>query len=321
MKSYDICDLEEISARSSDFKKRFENHDILIAGVTGFVGSWLLASLDYMNREEFRFRVTGIARNISREYREQFPKVRFVESDVSHNLNYIHLSPQLVFNAATPSTPSHGGIDVRQVLDAATKGTQNLINVCLANEKATLINLSSGIATKRIEDKDLILTDIKDAYLEGKRRSEAAVLEADQQGHIFGKNLRLYSFAGPGISLHDHFAVGNFLRDAVNGQPIKINGNPQTKRSYMYPVDLVTSILRASLAQQQSDFEIGSTTPVTIIELAQLINEVTGNSGLIQNSYFGPPDEYYPHEASSICKSSISLEESISRWSKWIKRD
>lgn len=319
MKSYDIKDLEEISAQNSDFKIKYENHEILIAGVTGFVGSWLLASLDYMNRERNIFQITGVARNIFREYREKFPSVKFVETDVSHNLKNVLDSPQLIFNAATPSIPSHGGIDARQVLDAAAKGTQNLIDICSSNEKATFINLSSGIVTKRKEDLDLVLTDIKDAYLEGKRRSEAAVIKATQSGYVFGKNLRLYSFAGPGISLQDHFAVGNFVRDAVNGQPITINGNPATKRSYMYPVDLVASILRSSLDRQQGHFEIGSTVPLRIIELAHLINKVTGNSGINQKSYFGPPDEYYPHEVQDVCKSAISLEESIIRWSKWIK--
>ena len=321
-KSYDIEDLQSISTSSDSFIEKFSNSRILVAGASGFVGSWIISSLDYMNKNlAANIQVIGIARKISEDFATSFPQVTFVESSISEASFQLDFAPDCVFNAATPSTPMHGGGDPKQVLAAATIGTRNLLRVCEQSAKATFVNLSSGIVTKRAEEVSLDLSSIKDSYLKGKRISEELVGNADSEGKIQGKNLRLYAFAGPGISLVDHFAVGNFMNDALNHKPIHIKGNPATRRSYLYPTDLVANIFSAAASPIDRSIELGSNTDVSIHEIANLVNEVTGNNGVYQSPKYGPPDSYFPSKNQLLISQRVNLESAIAKWFYWLEKN
>ena len=266
-------------------------------------------------------KVIGIARNPDQNFIEAFSDIQFISADISKASFDFEAKPECIFNAAPPSSPSHGGGEPKQVMDAATTGTQNLINIAAGASKPIFINLSSGIVTKRCDDHNLDTDNIKDSYLEGKRRSEELLKIASFNEIVIGRNLRLYAFAGPGISLVDHFAVGNFVHDALQNSPIKINGNPETRRSYLYPTDLMVNIFAATTNPPAEDFEIGSFFDYSMHDLAILINQVTGNAGISQASKYGDPDVYFPKTGALIADQRVSLESAISRWVSWLKKD
>jgi dTDP-glucose 4,6-dehydratase len=223
----------------------------------------------------------------------------------------------LIINAATPSVPNHGGNDSTQILNSAINGTENLVALAEEN-KCFFLNLSSGIVSKRLGDIELDLTSAGDAYLYGKRESEKIVAIANQQGRIAGINLRLYAFAGPGISLKDHFAVGNFLNDARERRPISIKGNPETKRSYLYPTDLVSNVVASVTSRSSQTLEIGSHLQVSMQQLAGLVNEVTGNKGINKSADYGAADAYFPVANNLLREPLVDLKSAILRWNKWL---
>jgi nucleoside-diphosphate-sugar epimerase len=320
IRPYDIDDLAEISSLAGGFMDKFSNSNVLVAGATGFVGSWIISSIDHMNRyHNTNIHVSAISRNFNQDFISAFPDTKVMALDISKAFIFDIPGPDCVFNAATPSSPSHGGEVSHQVLEAATLGTTNLIEICAPEKKTRFINLSSGIVTKRKNDILKNLEDVKNAYLAGKRRSEDLVSQATSKGLISGKNLRLYAFAGPGISLVDHFAVGNFMNDAVNGRPISIKGNPATLRSYLYPTDMIVNIFNCAAKDSLNEIEIGSHEPVSMHRLAETVNEVTGNSGIMQQPDYGPADEYIPKLGATEVTKSVSLPEALSRWNHWLR--
>ena len=320
MKRYEQSDLEEIAHNSHSFLSSFSEKKIFIAGATGFVGSWLVSFFDFANKNlGTGFEVTALARTRDHDFEANFSGVKFLQGDVA-NLDLGHyFNPDLIINAATPSVPKRGGEDVIQILNASIKGTENLIHSCSDKKKPVFINLSSGIVTKRAKDLTLDLSVPKDAYLHGKRVSEGLVSEAIADEKICGKNLRLYAFAGPGISMSDHFAVGNFLEDAILGRSINIKGNPATVRSYLYPTDLIVNLLNQVEDSGIENVELGSTARITMLDLALTINRVTGNSGITQSTVFGAVDEYAPELKKNSVTQTVDLEESICRWINWLK--
>jgi dTDP-glucose 4,6-dehydratase len=320
MKRYEQSDLEEIARNSDPFLSSYSGKKIFIAGATGFVGSWLVSFFDFTNRNlGTGFEVTALARTINQDFETNFSGVRFLQGDLA-NLDFGRgFNPNLIINAATPSVPKRGGEDVFQILKGSIEGTENLIRACSGDKKPVFLNLSSGIVSKRAEDFSLDLSVPKDAYLHGKRVSEAVVSKAIADGKIFGKNLRLYAFAGPGISLSDHFAVGNFLADAGAGRPINIKGNPATVRSYLYPTDLIINLLNQSLDHSHENIDLGSLARITMLDLALTINWVTGNSGINVPTAIGAVDDYAPEMTIKHVIQNVHIEESICRWFNWLQ--
>jgi dTDP-glucose 4,6-dehydratase len=318
-KPYFSSDLEEICLESEQFLSQFKNKSILVAGATGFIGSWLIASFEHMNlTRQANIKVVALSRrgNINGT---KTTATHHLLLDVGKNAINYPCDFDCIFNAITPSSSHHGGLDPDQVLGASINGTTNLLQLAEKSSNAFFINLSSGIVTKRLTDTDLNLDKPRDAYLLGKRRAEELVQNAIQAGRVQGKNLRLYAFAGPGIPLDQHFAVGNFMSNAKNREPIQIKGNPKTARSYLYPTDLVINILRSTVESTDSLLEVGSRVPVSMYELAKLVNHVTGNHGIIQHEDYGDPDEYFPNLAIGEGRELIPVAEGLNRWYRWLQ--
>ena len=130
--------------------------------------------------------------------------------------------------------------------------------------------------------------------------------------------LRLYAFAGPGIPLDQHFAVGNFIRDALDLGFIEIKGNPKTQRSYMYPSDLSKHILQSLVSDDVKTREVGSSDVVTIAELARVISENVNKAALGSGDDSIMANSYYPKTIDLLAQ-TIDLQESIKKWENWLR--
>jgi dTDP-glucose 4,6-dehydratase len=127
---------------------------------------------------------------------------------------------------------------------------------------------------------------------------------------------------GPNLPTDAHFAIGNFLQDSLLGRPILINGNPSTRRSYLYPTDLTVWILNLMANPVNIPMNIGSDNPVEIGSLADLIADLTGSRSFRYTDPFAEVTNYVPDV--SVAKQvlgneiTVSLEEGIRRWTKWL---
>ncbi|MCM2305836.1 MAG: NAD(P)-dependent oxidoreductase [Sulfuritalea sp.] len=113
------------------------------------------------------------------------------------------------------------------------------------------------------------------AYGNGKRLIEQMCALTPEVNTVIA---RCFAFIGPHLPLDARFAAGNFLRDALAGGPIVINGDGSPVRSYLYAADLVIWLLTLLLkGQPNRAYNVGSDRAISLAELATEIATECGN--------------------------------------------
>jgi nucleoside-diphosphate-sugar epimerase len=86
---------------------------------------------------------------------------------------------------------------------------------------------------------------------------------------------RLFTFTGARLKW-GNFAIGNFIRDGIKGDTIRVLGNGETVRSYMYGSDLGVWLWAMLLDSVQGAYDVGSPYAVKMRDLARMIAERCG---------------------------------------------
>lgn len=111
---------------------------------------------------------------------------------------------------------------------------------------------------------------------EAKRSSELLTTVYSEKFDIQTTVARCFSFVGPYLPLDIHYAVGNFIRNAVTAQPILIKGNSRAERSYMYAADLTVWLWKILFSGKNTEiYNVGSEYGVSIAELANVVSKLS----------------------------------------------
>jgi dTDP-glucose 4,6-dehydratase len=322
-------DIKEIISKSQTSLDSLSKSEILIAGGTGFVGRWLVTTLIEASKI-YNIKIHLLVRN--REKASEF------FSNVNNaNLQFLPVDREVqlkslthIIHAATPSTPSTGGSDSIYTFDVATQMAERLIEIAGDNKTPTFVHLSSGAVygEKPLREREIIENEEiegspQNLYATAKIEIERQVLIAHNAGLISGANPRLFAFTGPGIALDAHFAIGNFMRDAMNGNPIFISGNPDTMRTYLHPVDMTHWLLAALANPSLETTHIGSEIGYTIEEIARIVASEFGVKADVRGDSGIPPNFYLPSTTQTKKRlnvgETIALPEAVSRWRRWLE--
>ncbi len=265
---------------------------IFITGGTGFIGSWLL---EYLYRKSLEHspavKLLVLSRNpkgflAANPHYASWPSLRMIEGDV-RNLDSLDVAADWVLHGATPASRDLNDSAPLDMIDIIARGTENVLKFAGRCGAKRFLFLSSGLAygaqpvelEKLAENQmgRLDALDPKAAYGNAKHFAEHLCM---QHGQAFGFEVciaRLFAFVGPLLPLDAHFAVGNFLRDALAGRTIRIQGDGTPLRTYLHAADLARWLLTLlALGRAGEIYNVGSDEIVSIRELAERVGGLCG---------------------------------------------
>lgn len=283
-------DLQEVVAQVGPLWNRLRGSRIFLTGGTGFFGLWLAESFLEANRS------LGLGAELLVLTRDRAaflckhphlagnPALGFHQGDV-RGFEYPPGHFDWVIHAATPVVPLATPEAAWETLDTILAGTRHVLDFAAQAKPRRLLFTSSGaVYGQQPEDLQGFPEDWHgapdplmpaSAYGEGKRAAEA-LCSCHAAVHGYESRIaRCFAFVGPGLSLDGHFAIGNFIRDALSGRRPMPRGNPATVRSYLYASDLATWLWTLLLADDAPVVvNVGSGEAVTLAQLADSVSRV-----------------------------------------------
>lgn len=271
----------------------------LVTGGAGFVGSHLAERLlekdiDVICLDNF---VTGTPENVS--HLHGHTGFELIEADVT---DYISIPGQLdyVLHFASPASPIDYAELPIQTMKAGSLGTLRTLG--LAKEKGARFLLASTSETygdplvhpqPETYWGNVNPVGPRACYDEAKRFAEALTVSYRAQHGVDTAIMRIFNTYGPRMRPRDGRAIPNFITQALAGSPLTVQGDGNQTRSVCYVDDLVEGALRLLFSDLSGPVNIGNPHEMTILELAELIRELTGSKSAIE---FTPRPEDDPSQ-------------------------
>ncbi|WP_084223631.1 UDP-glucuronate decarboxylase [Mycolicibacterium holsaticum] len=260
----------------------------VITGGAGFVGSHLAERLlahdiDVICLDNF---VTGTPENVS--HLQGHDGFRLMKLDVSDYLS-IPGPIDYVLHFASPASPVDYAEFPIETLKAGSLGTLHTLG--LAKEKGARYLLASTSETYG----DPLVHPQPESYWgnvnpvgpracydEAKRFAEALTSTYRSKHGVDSAIMRIFNTYGPRMRANDGRAIPNFVSQALSGAPITVQGDGSQTRSVCYIDDLVDGALKLLFSDLAGPVNIGSPHEMTILELANLVRELTSSDSPIQ---------------------------------------
>lgn len=257
---------------------------VLITGAAGFLGSHLcdrflaeghqVVGLDNL--------LTGNVNNIVHlAGRNDF---KFIKYDVTHYL-YIEGQIDAVLHFASPASPIDYLTYPIQTLKVGALGTHNALGLAKAKEARFLQASTSEIYGDPLvhpQSEDYVgnvdTIGPRGVYDEAKRYAEALVMAYHRTHEVDTRIVRIFNTYGPRMRLDDGRVVPNFIGQALRGEPLTVYGDGTQTRSFCYCTDLIEGIYRLLMSDFNDPVNIGNPHEMTIVQFAEIINELTGNT-------------------------------------------
>jgi nucleoside-diphosphate-sugar epimerase len=286
-------DLDHILLHTEKIWGEFRNQKIFITGGTGFFGCWLLESFAWAND---KLGLNASALILSRNpkgFQEKaphlaaHPAIHFHAGDVrdfdfpdGHFSHVIHASNEAI-NYVNEE-------NCRRMTEGMTQAAKHVLDFTRFCGARTVLFTSSGsiygpqpAEMIRIPENYLGARnkdDFRFAHGEGKYRAELLFCEYTKQYGMEAKIARCFSFLGPYLPLSENYAIGNFIRDGIQGRVIRVTGDGTPVRSYMYASDLVIWLLTILVQGKSCEpYNVGSENSLDIKALAMTVAQCFEN--------------------------------------------
>ncbi len=281
-------DLDYILKYTRSLWEGVRGQRIFITGGTGFFGCWLLESFLWANAKlNLNATAVVLTRNAT-QFKNKCPHLYlnpslvFQEGDVK-TFEFPQGPFSYVIHAATDASVSLNQDNPALMYETIVQGTKNALefakqcgaNGFLLTSTGAIYghqpNHLSHVSEEYIYQPNASETS-KSAYAEGKREAEKICAYYAEKFQLNIKIARCFAFVGPHLPLDAHFAIGNFIRDGLNGRPIQVKSDGAPFRSYLYAADLAIWLWTILFSgETMRPYNVGSDESLSIKELAHRV--------------------------------------------------
>ena len=269
-------------------------------------------------------------------YRPTSPAIRTISADIATYW------PQpkcrfydYVLMLAGIASPVHYRRLPFETFDVSVDGTRNMLDLAHAHVATMLFASSSEVyGTPQViptPEEASTLAPIRGeraCYDVGKMAAETLCDMYQRCYKIFRAiSVRLFNAYGAGLAAGDYRVLSTFAGQMARGERLRVYGHGAQTRTFTYVTDTVVGMLMALLRGTQDVYNIGQPTPeITILELARLVERVTGRGW--EPEIVVPPDTYV-NEPRRRCpdiararadlgfQPMVGLEEGLGRFFGW----
>jgi nucleoside-diphosphate-sugar epimerase len=283
----DRADLDHVLNKTAGLWDELRGKRLFITGGTGFFGRWLLETFIAANdRLGLDARVTVLSRDPA-AFQGKMPHVAGHKSVslAAGDMCTCEMTGErfdYVIHAAVE--PYQEG-DPIQAFEHNVAGTSNSLELARCCGARRFLLVSSGAVYGRQPAEMTHLPedyagapdplDPLTTYGQAKRASEFLCAAFGRKHGIETAVARCFAFIGPHLPLDANFAIGNFIRDALRGGPVKVTGDGTPYRSYLHAADLAvwlwTILFRGHSCRP---YNVGSDVGLSILQLANQVRDI-----------------------------------------------
>lgn len=262
----------------------------LVTGGAGFLGSHvceslLAAGMRVVCLDNF---ATGFPRNIETLMAE--PRFTLLTLDLADG------SPEvgefdLVVHLAAPTSPFQYSAMPIQIARAGGQGTRHALETARRCDARFVLASTSKVycdawpnpqQESNVGPIPLHRANTARAAYDGSRFAEALTVAYRKTHHVDTGILRIFNTYGPGMRDDDGGVVATFIQQALDGEPLIVNGMGRQSRSLCYVEDTVDAITRMAASLHPGPIDIGHPEETSILDLARQVISVTGSSSEIR---------------------------------------
>ena len=257
---------------------------IVVTGGAGFVGSHLCDAFLARGDEVVAVDNLCTSRLENLASASESPRFTFVRSDVCRELPVDGPVDGVLHFASPASPPEYLEIPLA-TLDVGSLGTRRALDLARKNDARFLVASTSEIygdpevhPQPESYNGNVDPTAPRAVYDEAKRFAETLTMAYHRLYGMRTAIVRIFNTYGPRLRPADGRVISNFVVQALDGKPLTVYGEGTQTRSFCYVDDEVRGIIALFDSEVVEPVNIGNPHEFTMLELVDVVREVTGSS-------------------------------------------